>query len=469
MKSNNNTRSMIAAVAARQRNAAAATRNATANGNNKKSVSFQTIKNQTQRIGENSTMTKIAAAAKRRQLFSTANGHKNTTDDEGKIIESSVAANPPSHINIGENSKMTKIAAAAKRRQLFSTANGHKNTTDDEGKIVESVAANPPSHINIGENSKMTKIAAAAKRRQLSSTANGHKNTTDNEGKIRENAVATVDREQQVIQRMQGGGGNDTGPSGSPREWPVCASFSDDLNNGCYMSKNGGSEFLNRDCYDPNDAENPKLRCDACKKPLHSALCAPSHSEDRAKLICKLCVAAAMETAAAAKVAKALAASHSRTIVAGPAAASASALALALASASASTSTSTLTLTLTSTSGTRKNDAKALYAWIVNASVGNSLRFTVGSTVGSTRRKNMDILVKNLIDTNTGLSFTENLSGRILTIKIRSKPSSAVIVPAVEDKPPKWRKSEAKEYVKNGSFYDISAMIWWLPYTIMCF
>ena len=291
----------------------------------------------------------------------------------------------------------------------------------------------------------------------------------------RENAVATVDREQQVIQRMQGGGGNDTGPSGSPREWPVCASFSDDLNNGCYMSKNGGSEFLNRDCYDPNDAENPKLRCDACKKPLHSALCAPSHSEDRAKLICKLCVATAMATAAAAKVAKASAASRSRSnkrsstttpatnqqeaIVAGPAAASASA------SASASTSTSTST----STSGTRKNDAKALYAWIVNASVGNSLRFTVGSTVGSTRRKNMDILVKNLIDTNTGLSFTENLSGRILTIKIRSKPSSAVIVPAVEDEPPKWRKSEAKEYVKNGSFYDISAMIWWLPYTIMCF
>ena len=267
----------------------------------------------------------------------------------------------------------------------------------------------------------------------------------------RENAVATVDREQQVIQRMRGGGGNDTGPtlsgSGSPREWPVCASFSDDLNNGCYMSKNGGSEFLNRDCYDPNDAENPKLRCDACKKPLHSALCAPSHSEDRAKLICKLCVATAMATAAAAKVAKASAASRSRSnkrsstttpatnqqeaIVAGPAAASASA--------SASTSTST--------SGTRKNDAKALYAWIVNASVGNSLRFTVGSTVGSTRRKNMDILVKNLIDTNTGLSFTENLSGRILTIKIRSKPSSAVIVPAVEDKPPKWRKSEAKEYL----------------------
>jgi dTDP-4-amino-4,6-dideoxygalactose transaminase len=141
---------MIAAVAARRQNAAAATRNVTANGNNKKSVSFKTIENQTQRIGENSTMTKIAAAAKRRQLFSTANGHKNTTDDEGKIVESSVAANPPSHINIGENSKMTKIAAAAKRRQLSSTANGHKNTTDNEGKIVKSsIAANPPSHINI--------------------------------------------------------------------------------------------------------------------------------------------------------------------------------------------------------------------------------------------------------------------------------------------------------------------------------
>ena len=142
MKSNDNTRSMIAAVAARRRKVAAATRNATANGNNKKSVSFKTI--------ENPTMTKIAAAAKRRQLFSTANRHKNTTDDEGKIVESSVAANPPSHINIGENSKMTKIAAAAKRRQLSSTANGHKNTTDNEGKIVKSsIAANPPSHINI--------------------------------------------------------------------------------------------------------------------------------------------------------------------------------------------------------------------------------------------------------------------------------------------------------------------------------
>ena len=100
MKSNDNTRSMIAAVAARRRKVAAATRNATANGNNKKSVSFKKIENQTQRIGENSTMTKIAAAAKRRQLSSTANGHKNTTDNEGKIVKSSIAANPPSHINI---------------------------------------------------------------------------------------------------------------------------------------------------------------------------------------------------------------------------------------------------------------------------------------------------------------------------------------------------------------------------------
>ena len=107
--------------------------------------------------------------------------------------------------------------------------------------------------------------------------------------------------------------------SGSPREWPVCASFSDDLNNnGCFISKSGQSKFLNRGCYDPNNADNPKHQCDACKKPLHSPLCAPSHSENRAKLMCKLCVeqtmdvdnASAAAVAAAANVAKASAASR---------------------------------------------------------------------------------------------------------------------------------------------------------------
>ena len=92
--------------------------------------------------------------------------------------------------------------------------------------------------------------------------------------------------------------------SGSPREWPVCASFSEDPNNnGCFMSRNGQSEFLNRKCYNPNDAENPKHWCDACKKPLHSALCAPSHSEDRAKLMCKLCVEQTMDVDDAAAMA----------------------------------------------------------------------------------------------------------------------------------------------------------------------
>ena len=124
-------------------------------------------------------------------------------------------------------------------------------------------------------------------------------------------------------------------------------------------------------------------------------------------------------------------------------------------STSTSTTTSTSATTTTSTTKNRKNDEKALYAWIVNASVGNSLRFTLGST----RRKNMDILVKNLIDTNTGLLFTQTLSGLILIITISSKPSSAVIVPAVETKPPTWRRSEAKEYIleelmKGDSWID---------------
>jgi hypothetical protein len=83
--------------------------------------------------------------------------------------------------------------------------------------------------------------------------------------------------------------------SGSPREWPICALFSDDPYNLCFMSKNGQSKFLDRDCYSPNDAENPKHRCDDCKKPLHSALCAPSHSEDGSKLMCKLCVEQTMD------------------------------------------------------------------------------------------------------------------------------------------------------------------------------
>jgi hypothetical protein len=65
MKSNANAQRMIAAVSTRQRNAAAATDNA-ARDNNKNGVSFKTIENQTQRIGENSRMSKIAAAAKRR-------------------------------------------------------------------------------------------------------------------------------------------------------------------------------------------------------------------------------------------------------------------------------------------------------------------------------------------------------------------------------------------------------------------
>jgi hypothetical protein len=96
----------------------------------------------------------------------------------------------------------------------------------------------------------------------------------------------------------------------------------------------------------------------------------------------------------------------------------------------------------TSTTKTSKNDEKALYDWIVNASAGNSLQFTVGST----RRKNLNKLIKNLVDTNTGLNLTQTSSDDVLTIKINSKPSSAVIVPAVESKPEPWRRSEAKEY-----------------------
>lgn len=92
--------------------------------------------------------------------------------------------------------------------------------------------------------------------------------------------------------------------NGSPREWPVCASFSNDPdNNGCFMSKNGQSKFLNRNCYNPNDAENPKHQCDACKKHLHSALCSPSHSEDRTKLMCKVCVEQTMDVEDAAATA----------------------------------------------------------------------------------------------------------------------------------------------------------------------
>jgi hypothetical protein len=97
---------------------------------------------------------------------------------------------------------------------------------------------------------------------------------------------------------------------------------------------------------------------------------------------------------------------------------------------------------LTSTIETSKDNKKALYDWIVNASAGNSLRFVVGFT----RRKNLDKLVKKLVGTNTGLDLTQTSSDCILTIKINSKPSSAVIVPAVENKPVPWRSSKVKEF-----------------------
>ena len=70
--------------------------------------------------------------------------------------------------------------------------------------------------------------------------------------------------------------------------------------------------------------------------------------------------------------------------------------------ASVGLSTKVWTKILTSKTKTKKNDVKALYQWVVNANAGDRLLFTAGLD----RRKNLDILVKNLIDNNASLNLT---------------------------------------------------------------
>ena len=70
--------------------------------------------------------------------------------------------------------------------------------------------------------------------------------------------------------------------------------------------------------------------------------------------------------------------------------------------ASVGSSTKVQTKTSTSKTKTKKNDVKELYKWVVNANAGDRLLFTTGLD----RRKNLDILVKNLIDNNASLNLT---------------------------------------------------------------
>ena len=109
---------------------------------------------------------------------------------------------------------------------------------------------------------------------------------------------------------------------------------------------------------------------------------------------------------------------------------------------------------MTSKTKTKKNDVKALYQWVVNANAGDRLLFTAGLD----RRKNLDILVKNLIDNNASLNLTSSYPSikkvYTYTIKMISKPSLPVILPAVQEnqeistRNPIWRNTKAREELK---------------------
>jgi hypothetical protein len=58
-----------------------------------------TFKTQTSMVSADDNLQSLAAA-RRRLLSSATNNHRNTADDEGKKLKFSVAADPPSHINI---------------------------------------------------------------------------------------------------------------------------------------------------------------------------------------------------------------------------------------------------------------------------------------------------------------------------------------------------------------------------------
>jgi len=464
------------------------THNATASDNNKKVVSFKTIDSQTQRIGGNSrTTTKIAAAATRRIV---ARGKKETTEAEasGGVATNAVTNQATDGQSLDFRNQATDGQSldfrrlAARRRLLSSATNNHKNTTDDEGKKVRlSVAPDPPSHVNhhtaitvddgrVKSTKKAphaAKAKAAPKSRSSSSsssssssassasssssssscgymssppldsddsidgmdttqrTINRMKNsqgsraadvvtgairytmqqeenqttTTGDQTQTkqelvsrrlftsmkRENAVATVDREQQVddIQRIRGGGGNQ---QEAIVAGPAAALYADGTK---IIKPFEGTPYKGEVIsYDPKSKFYKVQYEDGDEEEMDSSEVKSFLAEEPIN-------------------------NNSEGISIS-----------------------------TSTTKTSKNDEKALYDWIVNASAGNSLQFTVGST----RRKNLNKLIKNLVDTNTGLNLTQTSSDDVLTIKINSKPSSAVIVPAVESKPEPWRRSEAKEY-----------------------
>jgi hypothetical protein len=287
---------------------------------------------------------------------------------------------------VSADDKLRRLAA---RRRLLSSATHHTNTADNEVKF--SVAADP-----IPPSDYLRRLAA---RRRLLSSATHHTNTADAEVKFSvaadpippsENAVATVDREQQVIERIRGGGGNDeTSPATGQQEAVVARPAA------AYAI---GTKIIKP--FDGNTYKGAVISYDS-KYKLYKVRYEDEDEEELDSSEVK------------------------RYLVEEPINNNIESVGI-----------------LTSTTKTSKDDKKALYDWIVNASVGNSLRFTVGST----RRKNIDKLVRNLVDTNTGLDLTQTSSDRKLTVKINSKPSSAVIVPAVENKPVPWRSSEAKEF-----------------------
>jgi hypothetical protein len=445
MKSNANAQRMIAAASTRRRNAAAATDNA-ARDNNKNVVSFKTIENQTHRIGENSRMSKIAAAAKRRIAnkrgkketteaeasvatnavtnqaidrqsldFNGNSGnitvyHKTAPDDEGKKVRFSVAADPipPS------DGYLPRLAA--RRRLLSSATNNHKNTADDEGKIVniERIhGGDPPSHVNhhtaiTVDDERVTlstkKAPRAAKSAKAKATPKSWSSTSSPSSTSSSSSCGsgymsspTLDSDDSdyvpkpnLIERIRGGGGNETGPATDQQEAVVAGPAAAYAIGTKIIKPFDGTPYKGEVIsYDPEEKLYKVQYEDEDREELDS-------SEVKRYLVEEPI--------------------NNNTEFEGIS---------------------------TSTTKTSKDDKKALYDWIVNASASNSLRFTVGST----RRKNLDKLVKNLVDTNTGLDLTQTSSDRILTIKINSKPSSAVIVPVVENKPEPWRSSEAKEYV----------------------